>query len=109
MNYREQDRKVFSIKEVSEILGVPAHTIRFWEKDFGIYLKPERTTGGQRRYRSKDIEVIEKIKYFPYEKQYTIAGTINEMKNNNKKTLKDSELKNMVGDIAEMIRERIGG
>lgn len=74
-----KSQKIFLIKEVSEITGVPSHTIRFWEKDFGTYLKPERTTGGQRRYSDKDIEVIEQIRRFRYEQQYTITGTINQM------------------------------
>ncbi len=60
--------------------GVPAHTIRFWEKDFGMYLNPWRTKGGQRRYSTRDVEVIEKIRHLRYEKLYTIAGTVCQLK-----------------------------
>ncbi len=74
------------IKEVSKITGVPAHTIRFWERDFNEYLIPVRTRGGQRRYSSQDIEIIEKIKHFRYKEKYTIAGALKEIRNNNGKT-----------------------
>ncbi len=59
--------------------GVPAHTIRFWERDFGAFLRPSRTAGRQRRYGPADIEVIEKIKHLRYEEKYTVAGTVREL------------------------------
>jgi DNA-binding transcriptional MerR regulator len=70
---------VFSINEVSQITGVPAHTIRFWEKDFNEYLKPAKTPGGQRRYCARDIEIIKKIKHLRYQEKYTVAGTLKEL------------------------------
>lgn len=69
-------QRFYTIKEVSEITGIPTHTIRFWEKDFGRHLKPKRTDGGQRRYSAKDIDIVKKIKHFRYVEKYTIEGTI---------------------------------
>lgn len=99
-------KRIFSIREASEITAVPTHTIRFWEKDFSTYLKPSRTDGGQRRYSLEDIEIIKKIKHFRYKEKYTIAGTINELQNN-RRAIKNKDLEKMVGEIAEMIRERV--
>ena len=42
--------------------GTPPHTLRFWEKEFEGILAPLRTNGGQRRYGSEEILVIERIK-----------------------------------------------
>lgn len=70
----------FSIHEVSQLTGVPAHTIRFWEKDFNAYLRPAKTPGGQRRYCMRDIEVIRKIKQLRYGQKFTIAGALKEIK-----------------------------
>ncbi|MEW6599425.1 MAG: MerR family transcriptional regulator [Nitrospirota bacterium] len=69
----------FSIHEVSRFTGVPAHTIRFWEKDFYLYIRPAKTPGGQRRYCTRDIEIIKRIKRLRYENKYTISGTIDEL------------------------------
>lgn len=72
---------VFSINEVSQLTGVPAYTIRFWEKDFNAYLRPAKTPGGQRRYCARDIELIKKIRHLRYQDGYTIAGTLNQIDN----------------------------
>ncbi len=71
--------KIYSINEISQITGLPAHTIRFWEKDFSNYLKPFKTPGGQRRYGDGDIETLKKIKHLRYQDKYTIAGTLKEL------------------------------
>ncbi len=53
-----------TIKQVSEITGIPPYTLRFWEKEFEGILAPSRTIGGQRRFAGEDISVIESIKRF---------------------------------------------
>lgn len=51
-----------TIQQVSQITGIPPHTLRFWEKEFEGILAPSRTKGGQRRYNGEDISIIEQIK-----------------------------------------------
>ncbi len=50
-----------TIKQVSHLTGIPTHTLRFWEKEFDGILVPLRTQGGQRRYNSESISLIESI------------------------------------------------
>jgi len=69
----------FSINEVSQLTGVPTHTIRFWEKDFNLYIRPAKTPGGQRRYCAGDIEMIKRIRQLRYLDKYTISGTLDEL------------------------------
>jgi PAS domain S-box-containing protein len=47
-----------SIGELTKRTGVPAETLRRWERDYGL-LRPSRTTGGQRRYGADDIRRVE--------------------------------------------------
>jgi DNA-binding transcriptional MerR regulator len=56
--------KTFTIQEVSKRSGVSTHTLRFWEKELVGIIVPERTKGGQRRYTTDDLVIIEKIKGF---------------------------------------------
>ncbi|MDZ7641807.1 MAG: UDP-N-acetylglucosamine 4,6-dehydratase (inverting) [Desulfurivibrio sp.] len=63
---QEKGTMELRIKEVSEQVGVPASTIRFWEKEFGQHLRPRKTGGGQRRYAVKDIATIKRIKDLVY-------------------------------------------
>jgi len=51
-----------TIQEVSQRLKVTKHTLRFWEKKLEGIIIPLRTQGGQRRYTSEHIFIIEEIK-----------------------------------------------
>jgi DNA-binding transcriptional MerR regulator len=52
---------VYSIKKVSELLDLPAVTIRAWENRYQV-VHPMRTEGGHRLYSKKDIEVLKWLK-----------------------------------------------
>jgi len=67
------DKLFFRIGEVSEIVGVEPHVLRYWESEFKT-LRPTRVGSRRRLYRRKDIELILKIKELLYEKKFTIAG-----------------------------------
>ena len=42
-NDTPQDKKYYSITEVSELCDIKSHTLRFWEKEFkDLNLSPER-------------------------------------------------------------------
>ncbi len=63
-----------SIGDVSEITNVEVHTLRYWEKEFDSFLHPIRTQGGQRRYRTQDIETVFEIKKLLRDEMFSIAG-----------------------------------
>ena len=48
----------FSIKEVSEKLGIPPHTIRFYEKE-GLLPAIRRDPNGNRLFEHKDLDWME--------------------------------------------------
>jgi len=56
MNKIEQ----YSIRELSEISGVNAVTLRAWERRYGL-LKPSRTEKGHRYYTQADVELVRNI------------------------------------------------
>lgn len=68
----DNDKKYLTIREVSDRTGVPAHTLRYWEKEIK-QLKPERFSG-LRKYSPLDVELVKKIKDLLYIKRYTIDG-----------------------------------
>ncbi len=47
-----------NIAAVSKRTGIGADTLRKWERRYGV-LRPNRTTGGQRRYDEKDVARVE--------------------------------------------------
>lgn len=56
------EKKYYKISEVAELLGIPASTLRFWEKSFTV-IKPRRNDHGTRFYTPADIRKIEMIYY----------------------------------------------
>ena len=67
------EKMIFKIGEVSELAGVLAHVLRFWESEFPM-LAPQKNRAGQRVYRKRDVEMALRIKELLYEDMYTIAG-----------------------------------
>lgn len=73
-NRGPQLRKLYySIGEVTERFGVPAHVLRYWEQEFP-QLRPKKGKSGNRLYQEKDLRTVERIKNLLYEKRFTIAG-----------------------------------
>ncbi len=63
----------FKIGEVSNLVGVEAYVLRYWETEFSI-IKPHRAKSNQRLYRKRDVENILYIKKLLYNEGYTISG-----------------------------------
>ena len=63
-----------SINDVSKRLGVPAHTLRYWEKQFPTAIKPTTGAGGRRYYRAETVDKLFVIKDLLYTHGMTIAG-----------------------------------
>lgn len=63
-----------SISTASQITGVEVHTLRYWEREFAQFLNPDRTEGGQRRYRPEDIQTVFVIKRLLRDEMFSIAG-----------------------------------
>lgn len=64
---QELDKKFYKIGDVSEILGIPESTLRYWESQFTI-IRPKRNKKNIRYYTPNDIEIIRKVYYLVKEK-----------------------------------------
>ncbi|MBQ3785081.1 MAG: MerR family transcriptional regulator, partial [Alphaproteobacteria bacterium] len=62
------------INEVVKRIGVPAYTLRYWEKQFPGAIRPVTGAGNRRYYRGDTVEKIAAIKSLLYDKGMTIAG-----------------------------------
>ncbi len=95
------DKLYFKIGEVSEIAGIPAYVLRFWETEFKI-INPKRTATGQRQYQKSDVELILTIKHLLYDKKYTIKGAKRHLRFLNKEKNRTS-----LGETLEEIRTEL--
>lgn len=66
-------KEYYSIGEVSELVGLPAHVLRYWEAQFPV-LNPSKNRSGNRAYQRKEIRLILLVKQLLYDEKYTIEG-----------------------------------
>lgn len=70
----DQDLYFIPINEIARRLDIPAHTLRYWEKQFSGAIRPVTGAGGRRYYRPETVEKLETIKSLLYDRGMTIAG-----------------------------------
>jgi DNA-binding transcriptional MerR regulator len=98
--------KTLSIQQVSQRLGVPKHTLRFWEKELEGIIAPNRTNGKQRRYTLEDLLVIQEVKSLK-EQGLKLEDIRSKLNNRFKFSLKNSKgegIEELANRIAELVR-----
>ena len=67
------DKLFYKIGEVAGIAGVRTSVLRFWESEFE-FLKPEKSTTGQRLYSKREVDLVLLVRRLLYEEKFTIEG-----------------------------------
>ena len=99
-----QEKKYFSISEVSKLCNIKAHTLRFWEKEFDD-LKPITRKGSRRYYQENDIQLITQIHRLLYEEGMTIAGAKKSLKNSDRKKFDGDKSQEVVQDLEGLLKK----
>jgi DNA-binding transcriptional MerR regulator len=76
---KEIEKLYHTIGEVSEMLGLNASQIRYWETEFAE-LKPRKDRKGNRLFTKEDIEIIKLIYHLVKERGFTIEGAKSKLK-----------------------------
>lgn len=96
------DKRYFRIGEVSRILGVKSHVLRYWESEFP-QIRPGRADSNQRTYQKRDLEIILEIKRLLYDDKMTIEGAKKRLKASSKSGHPDPVM--MIRQIKEELRD----
>lgn len=67
------EKKYYSIREVSRMTGLEPYVLRYWEKEFPT-LRPRKNQGGNRLYTPDDIEMVNRINHLRTKEKLTIEG-----------------------------------
>ncbi len=65
---------MLTIEQISQLTGVPKSTLRYWEKSFETFLKPNRTTSNRRKYTLDDLNLVKTIKRLLEQEHLTARG-----------------------------------
>jgi len=71
-------KRYFTIGEVSELCGVKAHVLRYWEQEF-TQLRPMKRRGNRRYYQHHEVLMIRRIRELLYDQGFTIHGARNRL------------------------------
>lgn len=67
------EKMYYKIGEVAGFTELNTSVLRFWESEFD-FLRPKKSSSGQRLYSKKDLELILEIKRLLYTEKYTLDG-----------------------------------
>ncbi|MFL1781139.1 MerR family transcriptional regulator [Candidatus Hepatincolaceae symbiont of Richtersius coronifer] len=73
-NLSEPKKDLYTIGEVSKLLALDQHVIRFWSLKFSNYIKPLRKAGQRRYYSNKDLDLLKSIKDLLHVRGLSIKG-----------------------------------
>ena len=102
-----------SISEVSDMVGVKPHVLRYWETQFSM-LRPKKNRAGNRMYRPDELTLLMRIKELLYDRRYTIAGARRTLLDERRESpeqvelgFADAEKKVMLQEVRDELRKLI--
>jgi DNA-binding transcriptional MerR regulator len=101
---KEIEKLYYTIGEVSEMLGLNASQIRYWEVEFDK-LKPRKDRGGNRIYTKEDIATIKLIHHLVKEKGYTIEGAKAKLKGGSDDAVKNMKIHESLKRLRDFLEE----
>ena len=99
-------KRYFTIGEVSELCGVKAHVLRYWEQEF-TQLKPVKRSGNRRYYQHHEVMLIRRIRELLYGQGFTISGARNRLENPHQQDARDVPVEMNAGLLRSEIQEII--
>jgi DNA-binding transcriptional MerR regulator len=103
------EKLYYRIGEVEEITAVPAYVLRYWESEFKL-LRPKKNPAGQRLYRPRDVELVQRIKSLLYDERLTLEGAKKRLLAESRKATQQLDLglrETTYADALRRIRERL--
>ena len=96
----------YKIRDVAELLDVPASTLRYWEQEFPE-CAPKRSATNQRYYTPANIRTLEKIKYLVKDKGLRIEAAKEELHVNPTNVSRRFEAVKLLEETREELKEML--
>ncbi|MDR2405077.1 MAG: MerR family transcriptional regulator [Deltaproteobacteria bacterium] len=65
---------LFKLIDVADLLALETHVLRYWEREFGHFLKPVKLGQRKRLYYKEDLETFETIRRLLHDERFTLEG-----------------------------------
>ncbi len=99
----QSEKIYYSMTEAQEMTGLPASTLRYWERHFS-QLNPRKDGHGNRYYTMADINLIKQIKYLRDEMHIT---RIEALRHELKQGKRQADFRQRAADILLRVRAEL--
>jgi DNA-binding transcriptional MerR regulator len=86
-----ENKRYYSMGEISKAFNVNASLIRFWDSEFDV-LKPKKNAKGNRMFTPEDVKNFQLIYHLVKERGFTLEGAKTHLKEGQKKVLDKFEI-----------------
>jgi DNA-binding transcriptional MerR regulator len=86
-----ENKRYYTMGEISKAFNVNASLIRFWDAEFEI-LKPKKNAKGNRLFTPEDVKNFQLIYHLVKERGFTLEGAKTHLKDRQKKVLDKFEI-----------------
>ena len=103
------EKLYYRIGEVEQITAVPAYVLRYWESEFKL-LRPKKNPAGQRLYRPRDLELVQRIKTLLYDERRTLEGAKKRLLAESRRATQQLDLglrETLYADALKRVRDRL--
>jgi DNA-binding transcriptional MerR regulator len=103
------EKLYYRIGEVEDITAIPAYVLRYWESEFKL-LRPKKNPAGQRLYRPRDVELVQRIKTLLYDERLTLEGAKKRLLAESRRSSQQLDLglrETVYADTLKRVRDRL--
>ena len=108
MENNELSKVYYRIAEVSEFVGVPQSTLRYWEKEFPREVKPMRNSGNIRYYTPEQVETLKLIKFLVHTRGMKGEAARKELRGNSKNVSRRVEIIEKLQEVRAELKNILG-
>lgn len=101
---REINKLYYTMGEVTEMFGVNASQIRFYEREFDI-LQPKKNKKGNRLFTQNDIANLKVIFNLVKDKGYTLQGARDYLKSNKNEARENQRIIDSLENLKKFLLE----
>ena len=106
MPYKEKEisKLYYTMGDITEMFGVNASQIRFYDKEFNI-LQPKKNKKGNRLFSPEDVENLKAIFHLVKEKGFTLKGARDYLKSNKNEVKENQKVINSLEQLKKFLLE----
>ncbi|MCV7076968.1 heat shock protein transcriptional repressor HspR [Mycobacterium szulgai] len=97
-NSKREESRTFLISVAAELAGMHAQTLRTYDR-LGL-VRPERTSGGGRRYSQHDVDLLREVQRLSQDEGVNLAGIKRIIELTNQVDALQSRLREMADELA---------